>query len=141
MITSKSALLAIDLDTNLETADYEEVAKTICQVMKRWNVLKTYNSISANCQMFCEDLLECLGVDSHLKYTGCLGKILKDMKVKGKSQITFPVRKEAREALGIKESELSFKTHEEFDTFCGKLFAEFPEYLTDKIYREDYIVR
>lgn len=140
-IHSSSALLAIDIESDLETADYDDVIKTITNVVMRWNVLKKYSKTDANCQHFVDDLMESFGIDTKTKYKGSIGKILSNMRNFGKDEIFFPVAHDVQEKLGIKHNKLQFKTHKDLDEFVRQLFNEFPEYDDDVKYKEDRMVK
>ena len=52
----------------------------ICKVIQNWNVTKTYNSVTANCQLFAADIFKALGFNEHFsKFQGWVGDFLRYM--------------------------------------------------------------
>lgn len=117
----------------------DHVIDVVTDVVCRWNVLHNYSKKDNNCQNFVDDLLENLGIDSHLKYTGPLGKVLSNLRTSGEDKIVFKIPTEWREALKIKEESIFFHTHSELDEFAYRVEQEFPEWQT-KVYKEEYKV-
>jgi len=102
-IFSSAALLAVDIENDLELADVDHVIEVVSDVICRWNILHKYSKTNSNCMSFCDDVLENLSIDSHLKYNGQIGKVLENLRNYGEDKVVFEVPKEWAEKCEIKE--------------------------------------
>jgi len=136
-IYSTSALLALDVPSHLETANVDDIIDKISDVVCRWNALRLYDRNKNNCQCFLEDLLVVLGINCDLFYKGQLGDVLKKMKSFGQSDIKFKLDHDIQELIGLKEKEISFKSHIDLDKFIKNL-QEAHLKVHKKLYSEKY---
>jgi len=116
-IFSQAAILAFDVDSDLELTNVDSVIDKLSSIITRWNVLYKYNNLSKNCQHFCEEILDHLGIDHKMKFSGQLGDYLKKLKNNGCCDMIFTIDAKLKEKTGLKEDSKTFKTHKELDEF------------------------
>ena len=88
-IFSTKAILALDVDHNLETIDVDRVIDSLSEVVHRWNINHKYDQLNDNCQHFIDDLLISLDIDPHLKFKGQLGNYIQKIRKNGKTDMSM----------------------------------------------------
>jgi len=135
---SSAAMLAADLEFGGVQLDLDETIKKISKVIIHWNVTKHYNQSENNCQQFVDDVCVELGLNLGKLLHGPLGEYLKELRAKGKSDISFPISDEMRENLEIKEKSKKFATHEELDSFVAGCVEKDPQF--EENYKEHMLL-
>jgi hypothetical protein len=134
---SKSAMMVLDVDNNLELADYETIINSIAEVVARWNCVHQYDKFHKNCQTFVDDILNSIGVDTEKKYKGSLGNYLKKLRTKGECETEYEIPKEIREKCDFKENIVHFQTHKQLDEFLKQIMKSYPDFLQNTKFSED----
>lgn len=123
--------MALDVNSVLETADVDFVINKVSEVVTRWNVMREYNKGANNCQGFIDDILVSLGIDPLTKFSGQLGEYLKSMRLTGESRMMYKLSPDIRDKLELRDTSITFETHEELDQFLVALHEKYPEFLKD----------
>jgi hypothetical protein len=118
---STAAILALDVQNELELSDVDFVIDGMSEVICRWNTFRDYDRGKNNCQVFIDDVLNSLKIDNKLSFSGALKSYLDRMRKHGVADIAYEIPKELRESAGIKEDKIVFKNHNELDEFVKKL--------------------
>lgn len=124
---SSAAMLAADLDFGGAGFEINDTIDKISKVIIDWNLNKTYNQQSANCQQFVDDLCKALGVP--INFEGPLGEYLNNLRSRGECELDFPITPDMRVNLDIKEAKKRFHTHQELDDFVKFLIGKEPMFM------------
>jgi len=138
---STAAILAIDVDNTIEKKmKIGFVVDALCEVISRWNIIKTYDRNKCNCLHFIEDVLDSLGISSKLSYTGALGNFIKNIREKGSSDWNYSLPEELIQKCHFKNDvkNINFKTHEELDNFVLQILEYEKQFNIDTKYAEDF---
>lgn len=119
----------MDVFNILEIVDCDLVIDKISEVIVRWNVLRDYDKQKNNCQNFIDDILAALNIDPETKFKGQLGDYLKQLRMYGVGNMNFSISHDLRGMTDIKESSITFKSHQELDKFVQILYDKAPDYL------------
>jgi hypothetical protein len=134
---SRSAMMVLDVDNDLELADYETIIDSISEVIARWNCVHHYDKFYKNCQTFVDDILNSIGVDTNQKYKGSLGNYLKKLRTKGEVETEYEIPNDIREKCGFSESLVKFDTHKQLDEFVEEILKFYPDFFQNSKLSED----
>jgi hypothetical protein len=109
----------------------DKVSGVICD----WNVHMEYSQRNANCQHFIDDICAVLNVSLD-KFTGSMSHYLDKLRTKGMCKMKYTIPYELMEKLGIKEQKLEIPTHQELDSFVGKIMDKIPKF--EEEFPEDF---
>jgi hypothetical protein len=127
---SSAAMLAADLEFagTVKHPGFElnSTIDKVAEVILDWNINRTYDQRTNNCQQFVDDLCIKLGIP--IKFEGPLGDYLQNLREKGECDLSFPISEEMRDQLGIRETKCHFNTHSELDKFVLELQNKDPQF-------------
>lgn len=131
---SNAAIMAVDVEHNIERADLDQVLYKLADVISEWNVNKTYNRSDGNCQVFIDNLMKHLGIQ--LKFGTAVAGFLGKLRTKGSCSLKYHIPNTIAERANIKEKKITFQSHEELDQFVVNIKKRIPTF--DLEYRDDY---
>lgn len=133
---SGAAMLAADLCVgDAKKLDMLESIDKVAQVIIDWNVNKTYDQSTNNCQTFVDDICKALGIDT-INFGGALGEYMRKLRESGMCELEFPISAEMRERIGLKESKVRFSSHRELDDFVSKCISK--EAVFEERFKEEW---
>ncbi|KAL9656459.1 hypothetical protein ABK040_005223 [Willaertia magna] len=129
--SSSKAVFAADVYTYRNQEDINQAFKTIADVICQWNGEKTYDNKKANCQHFCMDILNRLGLGEMFfdNVSGSVKNYLDKLKNYGVSNMTYTVDEKKRKLIInskisskelkdlVKGKEIVFPSHKLLDEF------------------------
>lgn len=124
---SGAATLAADLQPPQglsKKMTMEEAIEKVAKVVIDWNLNKTYDQSTANCQHFVDDVCRNLGIVTD--FPGPLGEYISRLREKGICDMSFSLNPDLREKFEIKATKHTFNTHADLDTFVHKILNKDP---------------
>ncbi|KAL9657031.1 hypothetical protein ABK040_014579 [Willaertia magna] len=140
---SSAAMLSADIDQLETNEDVRTVVDKLAKVIVKWNATMLYKDRdteigkSGNCQDFVDDVLHELGISREHLQEGPLGKFLKELKSKGKSDLMYEMDENFRKKFNRDEKSIVFKTHKDLDEFVQQLLLIDTDF--DKNYKLDWM--
>lgn len=135
---SNAAIIAVDVETTLETVDYEVIIDRLCEVICRWNTLYEYDKYTKNCQHFVDDLLANLDISPNLKFKSQMGDFLKQLRNEGSYETVLHLSPTLRDHIKVKEEKILFKSHKQLDQFIIDAELAYPKFSVD--YKEELML-
>lgn len=141
---SNAAKIAADVEHSICRKDVDLALDKIADVIVEWNVNKTYSMKKNNCQVFIDDLIDCLG--EKLEFGSKVAGYLQKLRSKGSCKLKYHIPKEIQEIQEIQEiakelnskEKIIFRSHQELDKFTNVIVGKLPLFAIN--YKDDYFL-